>query len=129
MKKKLKNSLGSNCADCGMATQDGVCPLCHGKEPGITVSQAIKVLNEALKSDPLAIEGLFSRREFANDDLANHPTIQVGTSNMQGEEFHTVRFIGILNGIFGVDAQGNGYIAEKRDESGMLIGFCRRANA
>lgn len=129
MKKKPKSSLASTCADCGMATNEGACRLCNAQEKGVTVAHAIRVLNEALKADPLAIEGLCSRREFANEDLANHPTVQVATSNVQGDEFHTVRLIGLLNGIFGVDAQGNGFIAEKRDDSGMLVGFCRRANA
>jgi hypothetical protein len=53
----------------------------------------VRVMNEALESDPKAIRGLVS----CNDVLADHPSIQV----QQETEGYSVGLLGLLNGIAG----------------------------
>ena len=63
----------------------------------------IKTLNEALKLDKSAVVELLETRVPCNEDLANHPTIQVTHENKVG-------LLDILNGIVGVKSNGWGYI-------------------
>jgi len=75
----------------------------------VTVDDAVALLNEALKLEPKAVSDLFRNTvEFTGEDLANHPTIQVGVMR-EGEEHephafvYALSFTGLLNGIFGTD--------------------------
>jgi hypothetical protein len=86
-----------------------------------TPAEAVALLNEAFALDPAALEILLSCRIYCNPALANHPTIQVAPSS--GERWPTVGPLGLLNGIFGADANGRGYVAARYDE-GRLVGFC-----
>lgn len=88
--------------------------------PSVTVDQAIALLNEALKADPLAITVLIAGRVECNAQLADHPTIQCGA---EARAF-TVGPLGILNGLFGVDARGYGPISAVVDD-GAVIRFER----
>ena len=56
------------------------------------------------------------------EELAKHPTIQVGQLHL--DKRPEVRFIGLLNGMFGVDKDGWGCIAMICDDkTKRLIGF------
>lgn len=87
------------------------------------ISQAVKVLNEALESDPVTVNQLVNLRVMCNEELANHPSIQVGKDNRY-QTVHWVGLFGIINGLFGVDENGWGFIeAEIRDDNGLIVRF------
>jgi len=81
----------------------------------ISIGHAVKVLNRALESDPVAIQVLINTRVPCNDKLRRDPTIQVVKDSMVG-------LLGIINGLFGTDVDGYGTIAAKF-ESGKLVEF------
>lgn len=68
------------------------------------------MLNEALALDPDAMFRLIESRVPCNALLACHPSIQTG-SIVDGVHVDTVGPLGLLNGIFGVDSKGWGFIA------------------
>jgi hypothetical protein len=83
------------------------------------VKHAINLLNEAFKMDPEAINKLVGSRVKCNKELADHPTIQVLG---EGDPMtFTVGLLGILNGIFGKDGNGTGYIGIELDEEEWQI--------
>ena len=87
------------------------------------ITQAVKVLNEALESDPIAMNQLINLRVICNEDLARHPFIQVGKDNRY-QRVWWVGLFGIINGILGVDEEGWGFIeAEINDTDGMVVRF------
>jgi hypothetical protein len=57
----------------------------------------LKVLNEALESDRLAIETLFRIKTFCNLEIAKHPFIQVGGGYTDN---YYISLIGLINGFF-----------------------------
>jgi hypothetical protein len=87
-----------------MSTEDERLQLAH---------HIIQLMNSALILDREAIDALVKRRVVCNADLAQHPTIQVRT----GSAAPTLGLVGLLNGIVGVDEQGNGYIAADFDSA------------
>ena len=60
---------------------------------GDIVAYALKILNEALERDPVAISRLINLRVDCNSSLAAHPTIQVADYSGQ----HKVGVLGLLN--------------------------------
>ena len=86
----------------------------------ITIDRLIVYLNELVSIDAGAISTLFGFRATCNEKLANHPTVQVQTI----DNSYAVGIIGLLNGMFGVDADGWGAIAAVWNE-GQMIGFRR----
>ena len=91
----------------------------------VSAEHAVKILNEAFALDPSAIETLIDSRVSCNEKLANHPTIQAGSDS----EVYSLSIIGLLNGIFGCDENGQGPIARMfDDETGELTGFCINTN-
>ena len=96
------------------------------------VDYAIQVLNEALQADPVAIECLFNVRvEVNTNELRDHPTIQVGTlpaieTGVEGDQRIWLRPLGLINGLFGVDAKSLGFIAMSVDDNGDILGFVNR---
>jgi len=98
----------------------------------ISVDHAVEVLNEALKADAEVISRLVNQRLPCNDVLANHPTIQVAPHVVKEGDFayanYEVGLLGIINGLFGVDDKGWGFIAA-RFKDGRLDGFEKRPAA
>jgi hypothetical protein len=103
----------------------------------ITIDQAIELLNQAVLTDREAIAALISNRVSCNEALANHPTIQVvaiiNKTRACGKsepglniERYEVGLLGILNGLFGIDENGWGFIVAHYDDSGTLLGFKKR---
>jgi len=70
----------------------------------VTPQEVVDLLNNALELDWEAIKVLLSYRVPCNEELQEHPTIQIRGDN-------SVSVLGILNGIFGVDENGRGCIA------------------
>jgi hypothetical protein len=77
----------------------------------ITVDEVVEFLNQAIATDAEAIHNLCNIRFQCNETLANHPTIQVQSYKTDSGLFR-VGFLGVLNGLFGIDARtGFGSIA------------------
>jgi hypothetical protein len=75
----------------------------------------LDTLNEAIKADRDAVDMLCEHRVECNDELADHPTIQVcGNPTVVG-------MIGIINGI--CERLTGKRVAADYDESGNLLGF------
>lgn len=82
--------------------------------------QAVSVLNELVAADVEAIKALALHRVGCNEALANHPTCQV----VVGPDGCRVGMMGVLNAVFGSNANGVGFIAGAYDaESGKLVEF------
>lgn len=84
----------------------------------LVLDVAIDMLNDILEADPKAISELFTHRVSCNNELADHRTVQVRDDN-------TVSALGVLNGLFGVDESGWGYIAAVCNEDGLIVKFAR----
>ena len=61
-----------------------------------TTKVILKLLNEALESDPIGISAIFNTRSRTTEELMNHPTIEVGIPFEGG---YRVSPMGIINGI------------------------------
>jgi hypothetical protein len=80
----------------------------------VTKEEAVKILNEIHQLDPTVLQPIIDYRVPCNEALANHPTVQVGHWKPDGGL--KVGFLGILNGIFGVNDKGWGWIAAEFSE-------------
>jgi len=89
-------------------------------------------LNNFLLHDSKAISDLFNHRVECNEELANHPTVQVrgyefdGDTQVRPTKKFKVGLMGILNGICGVDEKDIGYIAMCVDDNGNIEQFIVR---
>lgn len=61
----------------------------------------VDFLNELVKIDPEAIEGLIKARVSCNEALANHGTVQVSSFRGTPGDPYRVGMLGILNGLAG----------------------------
>ena len=90
------------------------------------IDWAVGVLNSALVCDAAAIQALMALEVPANDSLAEHPTIQVGTSMVRPRDGeYVVRPLGLINGLFGADSEDWGFIAMIVDANGAIERFER----
>jgi hypothetical protein len=85
--------------------------------------EAIRVLNEALERDPVAVSRLIAYRVPCNIQLADHPSIQVGGSNAPPDPAHEVGILGIINGLFGTRTDGWGFITAIIEDDGRVLRF------
>lgn len=83
------------------------------------INIALKVLNEALIADPVAIETLINHRVLCNDALADHPNVQVRRDDRDGCSY--VGLLGILNGV--LEPMTGQRIAAVEDDNGKLLEF------
>lgn len=74
----------------------------------VTIQEVLALLNAITLTDPKAATELINARVPCNEELANHPTIQVGKDD-DGQI--VVGILGVLNGLFGTDDRGMGPIA------------------
>lgn len=94
----------------------------------VTKEEVVALLNDALKKDKDAVEALLNNRVACNEELAQHPTIQVASVGVLldpplGKQYR-VGMLGIINGMFGTDEKGNGGIAVcMDDDSNEVKGF------
>ncbi len=92
----------------------------------ITIEHAVAAMNSMHKCDPTALRRLLEYRVSCNEELADHPTCQVGAELNK----YDVGMLGVINGIFGVVDIGSGYIAALVDEdTGDIQGFIDRRSA
>lgn len=62
-----------------------------------TANDMIQFLNSLLEVDPYAINMLFSQRVTPNNEMVNHPTVQVG--KVYGGMYLSI--LGLINGFYG----------------------------
>lgn len=91
------------------------------------INRAIDVLNEALATDPVAIHAMFVQRVHCSSPLGDHPTIQVVehiTERAPGvyTDTYSLGVLGLINGLFGVDADNRGFICAHWD-GGQITKF------
>ncbi|MES1975734.1 MAG: hypothetical protein V4472_25025 [Pseudomonadota bacterium] len=85
------------------------------------IDQALAVLNRIHKADPSVLPTLIAHRVSCNQAVADDPSVQVG--KRAADDGWEVGFLGIINGLFGVDASGWGYIAASFNKDHSLEGF------
>ena len=73
------------------------------------IQRAIDLLNEIHRLDSSVLPALIDYRVPCNDAVAEHPTVQVSPDNKVG-------LLGIINGIFGTNKNGWGFIAAEFTE-------------
>lgn len=82
----------------------------------------VETLNRLFEMDKQAIQQLFGMRVQVNEQLANHPTVQV----TQKDDTCYLRVLGLINGLIGVDENNCGLVAAIYDtETNELLGFSR----
>lgn len=74
----------------------------------LTPQELCEFMNELIKLDPEGINRLVRARVQINNDLAEHPTVQVGTIRDTNQEVvgYDLGLMGILNGLFGTYDDG-----------------------
>ena len=97
----------------------------------INAANAVDALNSMLDADHLAIRRLTLHREPTNEDMAHHPTAQVHvrTHRFMNPSIHLdppelyIGMLGVINGIFGVDESGHGFIGVIVEADGTISRF------
>ena len=89
----------------------------------VSVTGVLILLNEACKLDPQFMQTLVTSRFPCNDKIKDHPTIQVHCYGDASEEKPKAGFLGMLNGLIGVDVNISGPVAANFDDNGKLLGF------
>lgn len=89
------------------------------------IDHTIEVLNRINKADPTVLPALISYRVPCNEAVGDDPTVQVGRVGETWGDWE-VGFLGILNGIFGANETGWGYIVANM-EDGAITHFHRLA--
>lgn len=87
----------------------------------ISKTDVLNLLNELVEIDRDAMLKLLHSRVTFKEQMRDHPTVQM----MIGQDGPSVGLLGILNGLFGVDENGNGPFCAVVDKDGQLIGFFR----
>jgi len=82
----------------------------------VNIGETINLLNELVALDESTVRKLIQHRVKCNDDLANHPTVQVSSEKGVG-------MLGILNGLFGVDDDGWGPITMVTEKNKKIVEF------
>lgn len=89
----------------------------------VSVDEAIEVLNRIHQADHHVLPALMRHRVPCNTAVADDPAVQVGPGpNRSG---WVIGLLGVLNGIFGADDDGWGYIVADWDGGSNLRGFRR----
>ena len=86
----------------------------------MNTQQIVDVLNEAFEADPNAIDAMLQLCVPVNDELRDHPTIQIMTKN-DNSDFPVLRLIGLLNGIAALD--GDKIAVEYDTDTFCVLGF------
>lgn len=77
--------------------------------PPAHIAHAIQVLNEVLAVEPAALATLLRTRVTLNSDmLDDHSSVQTGEDLFTGRSW--LSGMGLVNGLFGADEHGIGYI-------------------
>lgn len=89
-------------------------------QESVTIAQVVELLNNAVATDPQGMKSLVEKRVRCNKELGDHPTIQVSLRERPAlarggspTKVYEVGFLGMLNGIFGIDDDGWGAIVAR----------------
>jgi hypothetical protein len=91
----------------------------------ITPQDVCDLLNGFLELDKDCAQKLLSRFESCNKEVEDHETIQVDCSEPKNSK---VRFLGLLNGMFGKDSYGDGPIVCVMDDDDNIVHFFVEGN-
>lgn len=91
------------------------------------IDDAIAVLNRIHETDPTVLPKLIFYRVPCNEALSDDPTVQVGRSDKEDADWE-VGLLGIINGLFGIQEDGFGYIVAQFEE-GSILRFSRHTVA
>lgn len=86
------------------------------------IEQAVVVLNEAFKADPVALWLLIANRVQCNEALAAHPWVQVRQHESPVKGVATVGLIGVLNGVL-EPLTGYRVAAKFSETTNVMLGF------
>ena len=85
------------------------------------IDTAIEVLNRVHTADPTVLPALINHRVPCNEAICEDVTVQVGKHDGEWQ----VGLLGILNGIFGIQETGIGYIGAHYNDDKVLTHFIR----
>ncbi len=91
----------------------------------VSIDEAVDFLNHLIELDRNAVAGIISNRVRCNRSLAEHESVQVLVDSRANAA--RVGFLGVLNGLFGVDDEGYGTIMALYDSKGRLVRISRLA--
>ena len=83
----------------------------------------INYLNSLLLIDPEALSQLIDYRVITNETMANHDTVQV---LKEEDGSFKLGLLGILNGLCGIDDDGNGYIYAHINIDNEIVKFTHK---
>jgi hypothetical protein len=86
------------------------------------IRNAVDVLNRIHSKDRTVLPALIFFRTPCNDELVDDETVQCSLVEGTTDKFE-VGFLGVLNGIFGIDEKGWGYIYAHFDDEKNLTHF------
>ena len=89
----------------------------------VSINSILDLLNETFKLDPDFMQDLVTTRFPCNKAMTDHPTIQVHCYGDASIEEPKAGFLGLINGMLGVDVNISGPIAANFDEERKLMGF------
>ena len=87
----------------------------------VTAKDVCELLNELLDLDKNFVQNLVDARVKCNEDIANHPTVQVRQNKK--DEFASAGILGVINGIFGIRDNGLGVLCMVIDDNGKIKTF------
>lgn len=93
-----------------------------GKE-AISLLTILETLNEAYQLDSELMQNLITMRFPCSEEIRDHETIQAHCFGDASIEKPKAGFLGILNGMIGIDKNRSGPIRASFDDNGKLIGF------
>jgi hypothetical protein len=88
----------------------------------VTAKDICSLLNELLEKDSSFVKNLMEVHVPCNEDIANHPTVQVRGYN-EYPNVHTCGIMGLINGILGIREDGFGALCYEIDEAGNIVEF------
>ena len=90
----------------------------------ITINQILEVLNEMVGIDPEFTKKLMTTRFPCNHEMRDHKSIQVHCYDKASVEKPEAGFLGVLNGLIGIDRNHFGAVsAIYNDNDGSIQGF------
>jgi len=93
-------------------------------EEFVAVKDVIALLNEIHEADPSLMTDITLTRFPCTEAVRDHKTVQAHCYGDASLENPKVGFVGLLNGIFGIDRNHFGPIAANfEEEGGKLLGF------
>jgi hypothetical protein len=91
---------------------------------GISIKDIIDTLNELVETDRDFVNTLISTRFPCNDKLRDHKSVQVSsTIDANNEEIPMAGFLGVLNGIIGIDRNKYGAVCAVFDDNNKIKEF------